>query len=146
MAYEHIWQKLLSPSEEVKYEFSTSNKQRNLVLIVWTIISLPLFFALGLGLITFLLALWIWYVKKAGYAYAFTNKRVLVHTGVIGNKTLSIDYEKITDVTVIETFTSKWTGSGHLFINTAGTSRQEVILKSIDRPYEVKQKLESLKG
>ena len=146
MSYEQIWQKTLGKDEEVKYEFSIGNKYRRFVLIMWTIISVPLVFVFGLGVVTFLIALFVWYYMKVANAYAFTNKRVLVHTGWLSTKTVSINYDKITDVTVRENFVDRvLTKSGMLFINTAGTTGQEVALKHIDTPYEVKKKLDELR-
>lgn len=147
MNYEKVWRKVLNKDEEIKYEFSIANRYRKFVLIMWAIISIPLLFAFGLGLITFAIALFAWYYMKVAHAYAFTNKRVLVHTGWLSTQTISIDYDKITDVTVKENVIDRAvTKSGMLSINTAGTANQEVMLRNIDSPYEVKKRLDVLRG
>ena len=38
------------------------------------------------------------------------------------------------------------THTGDLAINTAGTAEKEVLLRHIERPYDVRKKLDSLKG
>lgn len=37
-------------------------------------------------------------------------------------------------------------GSGNLAINTAGTSQEEIVLKHIANPYDVKKKIEEIKS
>jgi uncharacterized membrane protein YdbT with pleckstrin-like domain len=83
---------------------------------------------------------------KVANAYAFTNRRVLIHRGWLSTHLLSIDYLKITDVSVREPLMDRLlTKSGHLSINTAGTSRTEVVLKNIDHPYETKKQLDKVR-
>lgn len=147
MKYEKIWQKTLSSNEKVEFEFSIGDRYRKFGLIIWAIISLPFLFASGIGIFIFLIALFYYgFYLKAANAYAFTNKRVLIHRGWLSTNTISIDYSKITDVHVQEPFLDKIiTHTGNLAINTAGTTFHEVILKHIKSPYEVKKQLDSLK-
>ena len=145
--YEKIWGKTLGSDEKVEFEFSIGSRYIKLGLIAWAIISLPLLAAFGFGILTFLIALFYFgfYLKKAN-AYAFTNKRVLIHKGWLSTQLTSIDYSKITDVFVQEPFFDRViTHTGHIAINTAGTTLHEGILKHIESPYELKRKLDSLK-
>ena len=88
---------------------------------------------------------YLFYIKVAN-AYAFTNKRILIHQGWLSTKLTSIDYYQITDTYVLEPFLARvFTKSGHLVVNTAGTSLFEVYLRYVDSPYEVKKKLDLLK-
>jgi uncharacterized membrane protein YdbT with pleckstrin-like domain len=149
MNYEKIWNKTLSPDEKVEYEFSIGNRYRKFFLIIWGIISLPFLFAYDyrFGILIFLIALFYYgFYLKVANAYAFTNKRVLIHRGWLSTNTTSIDYSKITDVYIQEPFFDRLiTHTGHIAINTAGTTLYEVILKHIESPYEVKKKLDALK-
>lgn len=147
MEYQEIWNKTLNTDEKVEFEFSLGKKYLKLGLIVWGILSFILLFAGGLGIFTFLIAYFFYgfYLKKAN-AYAFTNKRVLIHHGWLSTKTISIDYQKITDVHVSEPFFDRiFTKTGNIAINTAGSNNLEIILRHIEAPYEVKKRLDSLK-
>jgi len=147
MSYEKIWKKTLGTDEKIEFEFSIGGRYIKFGLIVWAIISLPLLFAAGLGIFTFLIALFYYgFYLKVANAYALTNKRVLIHRGWLSTNTTSIDYSKITDVNVQEPFFDRIiTHTGHIAINTAGTTLHEVILKHIEAPYEIKKKLDLLK-
>lgn len=154
--YSKIWEKTLGEGEKVEYEFSIGGRYRVFMILFWLVLSLPLllvlsfleFFIFGLGIITFFTALFYYgfYVKKAN-AYAFTNKRMLIHKGWLSTSLISIDYQKITDTFVSEPFFDKlFTHTGSLTVNTAGTSGPEVVLKHIETPYEVKKKLDQIKS
>lgn len=146
MKYEKIWRKVLAPNEEIKYEFSIGKKYRYFWLILLSIIGLITITFGGIFLILFALFYFGWYLKVAN-AYAFTNKRVLVHKGWLSTHLISIDYDKITDITVREPFIDRLiTKTGHLVINTAGTGFPELILIHIETPYEVKKKLDEIRG
>lgn len=143
---QEVWGKVLSAHEEVKYEFSVGKQYINTYIIIWAIISLPFVFAV-VGIFIFLIAFLYLkvYLPKANI-YGFTDKRVLIHRGFFSTNLISVDYKQITDVTVRESFLDKtFTKSGQLFINTAGTSKEEIVLSHIAHPYEVKKKLDELR-
>ena len=146
MKYEKIWQKTLGGDEKVEYEFSVGDGYIRLGLIVWGIISLFLLFAGGFGIFTFLVALFYYsFYLKVANAYAFTNKRVLIHRGWLSTHTISVDYAKITDVHIIEPFFSRILAhTGDMGIITAGSTRDQIVLQHIDAPYEIKKKLDLL--
>ena len=148
LQYAAVWQKLLGEDEKIEYEFSIAKRYRVFGIILWTMLSLPLIVIFGLGIVTFLVALFYYgFYVRAANAYAFTNKRVLIHKGWLSTKTISIDYARITDVHVNEPFFDRLiTHTGDLAINTAGTTEKEVLLRHIQRPYDVRKKLDSLKG
>ena len=147
MKYEKIWEKTLSADEKVEVEFSVGDRYRKFGLIAWGIISLPLLFAAGMGIFVFLIALFYYgYYLKVANAYAFTNKRVLIHRGWLSTHTISVDYSKITDVHITEPFFNKIiTHTGNLSINTAGTTTDQIMLSHIKSPYEIKKQLDNLK-
>lgn len=147
MDYQKIWDKTLSKGEEIKHSFSIGDRYIKFNLIVWGIISLPLLFAAGLGLLTFPIALFYYaFYMRVSNAYAFTNKRVLIHTGWLSTRSTSIDYSKITDVHVREPFFDKiLTKTGDIAINTAGSGAIEVVLRHVEKPYEIKKLLDEMR-
>ncbi len=139
------WQKVLSKDEIIKEEFSISNRYINIWGGFWTIV-LGIFTLalLGLGAI-FPAFYYFFYLKKANI-YAFTNKRVLIHRGWLSTNLTSIDYNKITDVFVSESFFQRLlTKSGTIAINTAGSGGEEVVLYNVANPYKLKKLLDELK-
>jgi len=147
MKYEKIWNKILSADEKVEIEFSVGDRYRKFWLLVWGIIGLPFLFASPLAIFIFLVALFYYgFYLKVANAYAFTNKRVLIHRGWLSTNTISVDYSKITDVHIQEPFFERLiTHTGNIAINTAGTTFHEVILRHIKSPYEIKKQLDTLK-
>jgi len=147
MHYEDIWAKTLSSDERVEYEFSIGSRYQTVWLTVWGALSALLLIAGGLGVLTFVAALFYYkFYSRVANAYAFTNKRVLIHRGWLSTHTTSIDYAMITDVQVGEPFLERLiTRTGNLSINTAGSSMREVVLTHVAAPYEIKKRLDALK-
>jgi uncharacterized membrane protein YdbT with pleckstrin-like domain len=142
-----IWDKVLSTGEELKYEFSVGENYIKTYIIVWGVISVLLLFLAGLGILTFIIAYVYYkiYLPKA-HIYGFSNKRVLIHRGWLSTSMTSVDYNKITDVYVTETFLDKQlTHTGHIAINTAGSNGKEIVLHHVASPYEIKKKLDELR-
>ncbi len=143
MKYEQIWQKTLNESEKVDYEFSVAQGYRIAIAVVWGIVGLimmvnPVFGVIILGAGT------LHYWSLGLNAYAFTSKRVLVHTGWLSTKSTSINYDKIVEVSVSESYLKKAiTKSGNLVIKTAGLGH-DIVLKNIGTPYEAKKILDRL--
>jgi uncharacterized membrane protein YdbT with pleckstrin-like domain len=146
MSYQNIWDKTLSSDEKIEHEFSIGNGYVKFGLIVWGIISLPLLVAAGMGIFTFLIALFYYkFYLKVANAYAFTNKRIIIHTGWLSTHMKSVDYSKITDVHVEEPFIDRIiTYTGNLAINTAGSNATEIVLKHVEKPYELKKRLDEI--
>ncbi len=147
MNYDKIWAKTLSSDEKVEFEFSIGKTYLKFWFIVWSIISFLFLFLYGFGILVFLAVLFHFgFYLKVANAYAFTNKRVLIHTGWLSTNTVSIDYQKITDIHIREPFLDRiFTKSGSIIINTAGTTFLEVVLQHVQSPYEIKKKLDVLK-
>lgn len=145
MQYEHIWKKVLADHEEVVYEFSVSQNYIIFCTIIYSLFSLVLsIFIIGIPLLLYVLFYYLFYIKVAN-AYAFTNKRILIHKGWLTTVLTSVDFNKITDTYVVEPFLQRvFTKSGNLVVNTAGTDLYEIILRDVDSPYEVKKKLDEL--
>lgn len=146
--FKNVWAKILSNGEKVEYEFSLSNTYRYIGLIFGIIVGLLLLYwnqSYGVTAIIFFIFYFGFYLKAAN-AYAFTDKRILIHRGWLSTKLTSVDYKKITDVKAQEPFFTKlFYKAGHLVINTAGSSDSEIILKNIPTPYKLIQKLDELR-
>ena len=148
MGHEKIWQKVLGNDEKIEYEFSVGNRYIKFGLVVWGIIGLLLLFPVGFGVIVLLINIFYFcfYLKTAN-AFAFTNKRVLIHRGWLSTHTISVDYSKITDIHIQEPFFDRViTQTGNIAIITAGTTADQIMLQHISNPYEVKKKLDLLRS
>lgn len=147
MTHEKIWSKVLGDNEKIEHQFSIGDDYVKFGIIAWGVISFFLLFLVGIGIFVFAIA-WFYYkfyLKRAN-AYAFTNKRVLIHRGWLSTHTISIDYPKITDIHITEPFIDRLvTHTGDIGIITAGTTSDQVILEHIENPYEIKKKLDFLK-
>jgi uncharacterized membrane protein YdbT with pleckstrin-like domain len=152
MKYEKIWEKTLSSDEKVEVEFSIGDRYRKFGIVGWGIVDLLLLFVVGSSIFIFLVIhffivlFYNGYYLKVANAYAFTNKRVLIHRGWLSTHTISVDYSKITDVHITEPFFDKIiTHTGNIAINTAGTTIDQIMLRHIKSPYEIKKQLDILK-
>jgi len=159
--YKKIWDKVLSNEEKVEFEFSISDRYCKFNFWFYSLINLFFILAIFSLLLTqskatafmffvfFEAALWFKFLfyLKASNAYAFTNKRVLIHRGWLNTGVISIDYDKITDIMVIEPFIERILfKTGALKVNTAGTGSHEVVLWYISEPYEIKKKLDLIRS
>ena len=147
MNYDKVWQKILGKDEKVEYTFSIGDRYIKFGLIIWGIISFFLLSAGGFGVFIFLVALFYYaFYLKAANAYAFTNKRVLIHRGWLSTHTICVDYPKITDIHIREPFFDRViTHTGNIATITAGTTIDQIVLQHINAPYEIKKKLDLLK-
>ena len=148
MTYEKIWKKILSDDEKIEYEFSVGDRYLKIGFVVATMVSVAMMFIEVYSATILLLLSWFLFAfyLRAANAYALTNKRILIHKGWLSTQLTSIDYSKITDINVREPFFERIIArTGYIYINTAGTDKEEAILSSIDAPYEVKKKIDILK-
>jgi len=148
MEYEKIWKKVLPENEKVIFEFSVGKRYRYFWMTIFLILAI-LF--LKINLVSSFLLIFIslfyfgWYLKIA-YAFAFTQKRVIAFEGWLSTRLTTIDYQKITDVSVKQNFFEKiLTNSGSLIINTAGSGLPEIILYNVEDPYFLKKKLDEIR-
>lgn len=154
MHYANVWNKVLNPNEEVKFEFSVGNRYRKYGLVM-SLILFSLVFLIGLisqtsfitwaSLVCIALSIFRFWYKKVSNAYAFTDRRVLIHHGWLSTTAQSVDFSKITEVSISEPFLSRLvTKSGDMSIHT-GNITDALVLRNIEKPYEVKKKLDSLR-
>ena len=179
--FKKVVEKILSPNEKIEYQFSLGERYLKIKkfitvligLIIFLIISLPLYFQFGFGIITIeliittielsmtivllvlgvCLALLIgfshfyfgWLLKRSNI-YIITNKRIVIHKGWLNTNLKSIDFNQITDIKVIESFFERiFFNTGTLKIDTAGKDDYSVILSHIENPYKIKTKIIDIK-
>jgi uncharacterized membrane protein YdbT with pleckstrin-like domain len=149
MNYKKICDKIIGKDEQIKYVFSVGYSFITLSMTFWAIISIFfLFFSYSIGIFTFIITIFyhLYYLKIAN-VYILTNKRMVVKKGWLSNRTISIDYGNITDITIHENFIYRLlTCTGDMIINTAGTDKAETILRHIENPHEVKNIINELKN
>lgn len=81
----------------------------------------------------------------AANRYLLTTRRVVIKKGVLSVKLTSAMYDKITHLDVIQSFFDRiFLRHGTIIVNTAGSNKEEIILKFIDYPMEFKNLMERL--
>jgi membrane protein YdbS with pleckstrin-like domain len=160
MKYESIWKKVLNGNETVEHEFSIGNGYVRTRMIAWGLLAVAVyvlgnwvfsqwwffdrgfFLTISAGILAWG-AIFSWFYAKKSHAYAFTNKRMIVHRGMFTTKTVTVDYNRITDVYVREGWLQKYiSGTGTLAVSNSGDN--EIVLKHVDKPYELKKILDQL--
>jgi len=139
------WDSHLSDGEEVKVDFGVSNVYSGGVLVVLTAIGIIIAFTnLVVGLLVFVLGFVYWYYLSRGRRFAFTTKGIIVVDSFLNKTVVHINYSKITDVTIDQSWIDIAGGWGTIIINTAGSSTPEAFLTYVDKPQQLKNKLDEL--
>lgn len=105
---------------------------------------------LGVGMlvglvIAGLFAWWRMWVLDMSTKYILTTRRVLVKKGVLTVKLSAALYDKITHIEVEQGFMDRlFLNHGTVIINTAGSNKDELMLKYIEAPIQFKNLLERL--
>ena len=154
MQYAKIWDKVLNANEEVKCEFSVSDKYRKVnlgcgialsIFILLFQLATDSIFPTVLGIFILSVVIFRYWYTKVANAYAFTNKRILVHKGFLSTTAKSIYFDKITEVSVTERFLDRiFYNSGHIVIHT-GNITDTLVLKYVASPYDLKKKFDSIR-
>lgn len=77
--------------------------------------------------------------------YLLTTRRVMIKKGIFGVKLTAALYDKITHIEVDQGFIDRvLLHHGSIIINTAGSNKDEIVLKFVDYPIELKNLLERL--
>lgn len=162
-----ILEKILSPGEEIKYQFSFGERYLKIMKIATITIGSFVLLAIGVAiflifniseiiilviiaiplvlLILYSLLYFDWYLKRANI-YIITNKRILIHKGWLSTRLISADFRQITDIKVFQPFLDKLIyKTGVLKINTAGMEAHPIILFHIEGPYKIKRKLNEIR-
>ncbi|MFN3301753.1 MAG: PH domain-containing protein [Patescibacteria group bacterium] len=148
-----IKEKIILPDEKVLVEFGVAKTYSGfwiflgfLILIVSIFVSL--FFISDFWLTIFLALGLIGYgfYLRSAYFYFLTDKRAIFYWRFLSTQLISVDYQKITDISVRENFLEKiFFGSGELVINTAGTPKEEIVFSHILNPHLIKRKLDEIR-
>lgn len=130
----------------MEHSFSLGEYYLYLNLGLWGFLGLATVPLYGIGVIIFALALFYYgFYLRVANAYAFTNRRILIHRGWLSTSMMSVDYSQVTDVHASENFIERiMLHTGQLHINTAGTAVHEIVLTRVGNPYKLKQKLTEL--
>lgn len=92
-------------------------------------------------IIAFLRIYWINLANK----YLLTTRRIIIKNGFFTNKLSSALYDKITHIEVEQGFVDRlFLNHGKIIINTAGSNKDELILKFVESPIQFKNLLERL--
>ncbi|MBI2011432.1 PH domain-containing protein [Candidatus Daviesbacteria bacterium] len=96
---------------------------------------------IGASLIAYLKTL----LTYHSHRYILTTRRVIIKIGFFNVKLTSALYDKITHMEVDQGLIDRFImRHGKIIINTAGTSKDEIILEFVDSPVEFKNLLERL--
>lgn len=76
--------------------------------------------------------------------YLLTTRRVMVKKGLFSVKLTAALYDKITHLEVDQTLVDRILHHGSVIIHTAGQNKNEIIIKYVDYPLEVKNLMERL--
>lgn len=132
---------VLTSSEEVKYKFTVSPRYRKILGFIWGIFGI----LFTMGVVTVWAAFYYGFYLKAANSYGFTNKRIIARKGWLSVNTVTVDFNKVTDIRVREGIVERFiTKTGTLVINTAGTHKEEIVLRNIDDPHKIKKKLSEI--
>lgn len=86
------------------------------------------------------------YFLRISNTFVLTDRRIIVKKGWLNTSVKSVDYDRITDVSVDQSFLDKiFYASGTLSISTAGGDGYELTLSCVDEPHELKKMLNDLK-
>jgi uncharacterized membrane protein YdbT with pleckstrin-like domain len=85
------------------------------------------------------------YYLRIRNEFVFSDKRILVKTGWISTKMISINYNRITDVSITQSLVDRLLNIGSLAISTAGSEGYRVSLSHINKPHNKKKLLHELK-
>lgn len=161
MKIEHV----LRPDERMIREFTISPKFFIVLILtgVVVIVTVPMIFilfnalfVLGFDLAFFTIGSLIGFlVGGALIAYAFyfrvarhyvlTNQRTIGTIGWLSKRTISVDYEMITDLRVNQDLFERLVlGTGMVCVNTAGGDLEEIFLERVDEPYRLSNQIRQL--
>lgn len=83
--------------------------------------------------------------KRQSNVYVLTNNRILIITGIFSRKIVTAPLNRITHITVDQTFIQRLLyKTGHLLIITAGFDQREIMVEHISNPIGFKILVEDL--
>jgi len=137
------FKKFLTSKEKVIEIFSIGDNFFKLYFYWGVFLSIISF---GLLLLPFLFLYFYYrFYFKRSYLYALTDKRIIALIGFVNKKVISVDYKNITDLNIKQNLFERWLKIGNIYVNTAGSTEKELILKNIQHPEEVVRKINEFK-
>lgn len=83
--------------------------------------------------------------QKISYVYLLTNRRFLIVQGIFTRKLITAPLDRITHITVEQSFTERFFYScGQIVIITAGYDQREIVIEHIGYPVKFKILIEEL--
>jgi len=82
---------------------------------------------------------------KISNEFIFTNKRLIVKRGWLNTSLVSINFNRITDVSIEQSLVDRFLKIGTLSVSTAGNEGYRVTLSHIKEPHFLKRQLHDLK-
>lgn len=148
--YKKVWKKIAGDEEEIKKEFSKGDRYIKVSFIIWLIVAFFFFLSenlKGIGVLIVLVSLFYYpFYLRIANLYGFTDRRILIHQGWLSTHMISVDYDKITDVSARQGIIERILfNTGNILVATAGTDRREIVLSRIEDPYQVKKDLDRLR-
>lgn len=158
----NAFKKYLSEDEDLVLVTGLSQAFIRSKFIIYLLFPGFLFFGLGLGLGWLLGIGKIWALTLASIGmfltallktmhtfhsnrYLLTTRRIIIKKGIFGVKLTAALFDKITHLEVDQSFVDRLLlHHGTILINTAGGNKDEISLKYVDYPMELKNLLERL--
>lgn len=158
----NIFKKYLSEDEELVLVTGLSKAYLRSKFIIYLLFPGMLFLGLGLGfgwifgidkivaLIIGLLLMFLATLLKTMHIfhanrYLLTTRRVIVKKGLLSVRLTAALFDKITHLEVDQSITDRLLlHHGTIIVNTAGSNKEEISLKFVDSPMELKNLLERL--
>lgn len=108
----------------------------------WENIAQGLLLGFGISLIfSFLKTLW----TNRAHRYLLTTRRVIIKTGILSVKLTSALYDKITHIEMDQSLYDRlFLHHGTIRIHTAGSEKDELVLRYVESPIEFKNILERM--
>lgn len=108
-----------------------------LILGVGVAIALPI--VLVIAVVTLIWGL----LETLRWKYTFTNRRIVVRHGLVSVREQTARLARVQDLTLSQTLLGRMLGVGSLEVDTAGSEGGAIELKWLNRPAEVREKLEA---
>ena len=136
---QEAWSQFLSLETSPGYNALSNPPNFDFAYLLWLMIGI---FVIIIAPIIFFYHL---FYLKISNEYIFTNQRIIIKKGWLNTKTISVYYNRITDVSISQSLIDRLLGIGALSISTAGQDGYRIILSHIAKPHQVKKELVDLK-
>lgn len=146
--------KYITPGETLKISFRMSLRWILILIITSSLIfgGLTFFFwgddflVLTLGILWGLIIAYL-LIYYFSIIYFVTNQKIYKKSGIVWSKIEAAKIKEITDVLVVQTaIEALLYGTGTIKINTAGTTKYEIVMQRVAAPFERRKSIYALFG